>query len=45
VTETCGTDPVRWWCLDGAVEPLSGPVPPADHPVWEVGYDNDCERG
>lgn len=41
-----GTEPVRHWVFDGAVEPGPvGHVPGAHDPCWEARYDNDAERG
>jgi hypothetical protein len=46
VTSESGTNPVRWFYLDGWCSPCpAGDVPAADWPEWEARYDNDCERG
>lgn len=41
----CGVGPVRWWVFEDWDVARLGVVPGKDDPVWEVGYDNDCERG
>jgi hypothetical protein len=47
VAVTAGEDPVRWWVLDGAVEPIDIRRLPLAHDgtAWEAVYDNDAERG
>ncbi|MDB5312649.1 MAG: putative proline hydroxylase [Gemmataceae bacterium] len=43
---SCGTEPVRWWVIDGAVLPVpADAIPPADSAVWEARYANDLEAG
>jgi hypothetical protein len=41
-----GSDPVRWWCIDGFGSSIDMKRLPASRSkAWEAHYDNDCERG